>query len=446
MQLTAPRRIRDSLTVATCSLLSLDAAHAGYFDYDSLWNVDTAVLLYSEKNRVDVVEPVLQIKKEIGEGEFVTVKFVYDAMSGSTPNGAAPSSAPQTFSGASGQSSYTTAAHDLPLVAFEDNRVAVSVDWELPTSRGSRSQYNVNFSTEKDYTSLGASASFLWDVNNKLTTLTAGVAANLDLVSPTGGAPVGLSTLGTTPSTANNRRVESEVAGESEGGGENGDDGKRKTGYDLLIGVTQVLTRRTLMQLNYSFGNSSGYLTDPYKIMSVVDGSSGVPVSAPGGGSLYLHEKRPDTRSRNALYWKTVYHLPEDVVHISYRYYWDDWDIKSNTVDLTYRLQLGTHFYLEPHYRYYTQTAANFFTHAILSGNTPTYASADLRLAALQSNTVGLRIAHQWDADASWGLGVDYMHQTGNAHPASAVGALKSEALFTDLKTISVTADISVKF
>jgi len=443
MQLTAPRRIRDSLTVATCSLLSLDAAQAGILDYDSLWNVDTAVLLYSENNRVNVIEPVLQIKKEIGEGEFVTVKFVYDTMSGSTPNGATPSSTTQTFSGPSGESTYTTAAHELPMVTFEDSRVAVSFDWERPTSRSLRSQYNVNFSTETDYASLGASASFSWEVNNKLTTLTAGVAANLDQVSPTGGAPVELSTIGTTASIASNREIESEAAGETEG--EDGDDGKMKTGYDLLIGVTQVLTRRTLMQWNYSFGNSSGYLTDPYKIVSVVDGNTGAPAPAPGGGFLYLHEKRPDTRSRNALYWKTVYHLPEDVVHISYRYYWDDWDIKSNTVDLTYRLQLGSHFYLEPHYRYYTQTAANFFTHAIV-GNTPAYASADLRLAALQSNTVGLRFAHQWDADASWGLGVDYMHQTGDAHPASAVGALKNEALFSDLKALSVTADISVKF
>jgi len=296
-----------------------------------------------------------------------------------------------------------------------------------------RSQYNANFSRETDYSSMGASASLLWDVNSKLTTLTAGVAANLDQVKPTGGLPTELSSVGMNIVPVNNvnaREIE-------DGGGSSGGGSKTKNAYDLLVGVTQVLTRRTLMQLNYSYGKSSGYLTDPYKIVSVVN-TSGVTQD-------YLHEKRPDTRTRNTLYWKTVYHLPEDVVHVSYRYYWDDWDIKSSTVDLTYRLQLGTHFYLEPHYRYYTQTAANFFTHAIV-GNVPAFASADLRLAALQSNTLGLRFAHQLDTDSSWGLGVDYMHQTGDAHPVNAVGALKNEALFSDLKTMSVTADFSMKF
>ena len=433
MQLKPSIRIRNSLTVATCSLLSIDSAYAGYLDYDSLWIVDAATLLYSEQNRVDVVEPVLQIKKEIGENEFVTVKFVYDAMSGATPNGATPSSTPQTFTSPSGESKYTAAAHALPLVSFTDARAAVSADWELPLSRTLRSQYNANFSSETDYSSMGASASLLWDVNNKLTTLTAGADASLDQVKPTGGMPAELS-----PITMNTASTKNISARETEaGGGGSGSGSKSKTAYDLLVGVAQVLTRRTLMQLNYSVGKSSGYLTDPYKIVSVVDSN--------GATLNYLHERRPDTRMRNTLYWKTVYHLPEDVVHLSYRYYWDDWDIKSSTVDLTYRLQLGTHFYLEPHYRYYTQTAANFFTHAIV-GNVPMYASADLRLAALQSNTVGLRFAHQWNTDTSWGLGFDYMRQTGNAYPADAIGALKNEALFSDLKTTSVTADISMKF
>ncbi len=442
MQLTGPRRIRESLTVATCSLLSIESAHAGYFDYASLWNIDTALLLYSEQNRVNVVEPVLQIKKEISEGEFVTVKLVYDAMSGSTPNGAAPSSTAQSFSSPSGESKYIAAAHKLPLVAFTDARAAVSADWDQPLSRTLRGQYNANFSRETDYSSMGASASLLWDVNNKLTTLTAGVAASFDNVKPTGGLTTELSPTNSVAIATN--KLKREIEDDGEGGGSGGS--RAKNTYDLLVGITQVLTRRTLMQLNYSYGKNTGYLTDPYKILSVVDGSTGTPVTSPGGGYLYLHEKRPDTRTRNTLYWKTVYHLPEDVIHMSYRYYRDDWEIKSSTVDLTYRLQLGAHVYLEPHYRYYTQTAANFFTHAIAQGATPVNASADLRLAALTSNTVGLRFAHQLDSDTSWGLGVDYMRQSGDAHPANAIGALKNEALFSDLKTMSITADVSMKF
>lgn len=45
---------------------------------------------------------------------------------------------------------------------------------------------------------------------------------------------------------------------------------------------------------------TDGYLTDPYKIITVVD-SAGDPVD-------YLYEKRPTDRSRNNLFgaWRTI--------------------------------------------------------------------------------------------------------------------------------------------
>lgn len=436
MQLSRPLRVREALAAATCSLLSLESAQAGFFDADRLWVMDSAVLFYGEQDRVNVIEPVVQVKTEIGEGEFMTVKLVYDAMSGATPNGATPTTTSQTFTSPSGETQYTAAANELPLVAFRDTRVALSVDWENPITRTVRGQYSAYVSGETDYLSVGASASFLWETNNKLTTYTFGAAANADQIKPTGGAPAELAPVAPrTTARVNSREVEIEA----EGDGEDAGPSKSKTGYDLLVGVTQVVTRRTLMQFNYGYGVSSGYLTDPYKIVSVLN-------PATGATTGYVHEKRPDSRTRNTLYWKTVYHLPEDVINVAYRYYWDDWDVQAHTLDLTYRLELGKKTYLEPHYRYYTQTAAKFFNHGIVSGASPQNASSDLRLAQMQSNTVGLRFARRESANSEWGLGVDYMLQTGDAHPSDAIGLQTNQNLFTDLKALSVTADFSIKF
>ena len=44
---------------------------------------------------------------------------------------------------------------------------------------------------------------------------------------------------------------------------------------DLLLGFTQVLNRTTVLRVNYSYSDSSGYLNDPYKILSVVDPLTG---------------------------------------------------------------------------------------------------------------------------------------------------------------------------
>ena len=47
--------------------------------------------------------------------------------------------------------------------------------------------------------------------------------------------------------------------------------------YDALIGVTQVLSRRSLLEVAYSYSQVDGYQNDPYKTLSVVDPVTGVP-------------------------------------------------------------------------------------------------------------------------------------------------------------------------
>ena len=80
-----------------------------------------------------------------------------------------------------------------------------------------------------------------------------------------------------------------------------------------------------------------------------------------------MFESRPDSRSRKTFFWQTVHHFDEDVINFSYRAYSDDWDIKSDTLDLHYRYELSGERYLEPHLRYYSQSAAKFFTHGLRS-------------------------------------------------------------------------------
>jgi hypothetical protein len=435
MQLTANSPLRSALATATCSLLSMDAAFAAVanqdlFSSENPWSVSSAILYYSEKDRVTVVEPVVQLKTAVDDGEFISFKFAYDSISGATPSGATPTNVArilgtttQTVTAASGGSTthttvpLVTPAHALPLVKFSDERFAAAVDLEQPLTRTLRSMFGASLSQEHDYASLGMNASLLWDINNKLTTLTMGASFDADQVTPTGGKHLPFSSVNTAQSTS-------------------GSDSKNS--YDVLLGITQVVTRRTLMQFNYTRGTSSGYLTDPYKLVSVVD--------AGGNTTDYLHEKRPDTRVRNALYWKTVYHLTQDVVHFSYRHYWDDWSITSGTADATYRYALARDSYLEPHLRYYTQTAADFFVHSLAEGPLPVFASADLRLGAFHSLTTGMRYGVNFYKDAEYGVGIDYMQQTGDGHPASAIGLQKNENLFPDLKALSVFADLSVKF
>lgn len=407
-----PGAVRGQLALATCTLLSgvLHAAEAG----DETWKIDGALLYYTEKDRVSVTEPVASVKKNYGDDRSFTVRAVFDSISGASPNGATPTNTPQTFTSASGNSSYTTPAGEQPRRTFQDTRIALGADWERPLGLQVRNVLTGNISTESDYFSLGFGDTLTRDFNNRLTTLSAGLGVSFDIVNPEGTVPVGMQLLSTVVP----------VTGESEGSG------AQKNTVDVLFGVTQVLTPRAITQLNYTHAHLSGYLTDPYKVISVVDS---------GGNTVdYRFEKRPDSRDANAVFWKYIYHLPNDVVRMTYRYFWDDWGIRSHTADIRYRLELPRGTYLEPHYRYYRQTAASFYRYSLLNTDpVPAYTSADYRLAEMQGDTVGLKLGVPFGKRSELSLRVERMVQTGNSHPADAIGIQKNYDLYPSLNARS---------
>jgi hypothetical protein len=416
MQLSPNVSIRRALAAATCTLLGSATQTSQADSADEPWRLDTSVLYYSEQNRVTVIEPVVFLRKAIGEDSFLNFRLVYDSMTGASANGATPTDKPQTFTSPSGTTSYTTPAGQVPLSPFHDQRIAIAADWEKPVDRMRRTIYGINASTETDYSSVGLSAKLLQDFNDRLTTLTVGIAGNYDSVMPVGGAPVPLQLMST---------VVAPPPG-SEGEGENG---KSKVVTDAIIGVTQVLSRRALMQLNYSIGYSSGYLTDPYKFISVIDGTSGATLD-------YRYESRPDTRLRQSFFWETVYHFNQDVVHFSYRYFWDDWGIRANTADLHYRLELGKGSYLQPHLRYSVQSAANFYVYSLTNTDpVPAYASADYRLGDLATATVGIKFGMPVSPHSELSLRLESITQSGDGHPADAIGIQKNYDLFPTIKT-----------
>lgn len=424
MQLEKRVCLRAALTAATCSLLGAAPAVKAVVSYDPI-KTDSALLFYNEKDRVKVVEAAANVVIPTdGNDNTLTIRPTIDTISGATPNGASPTDKAQTIG------KVTTAAGDLPLNSFSDQRLSLSLEWADQLERMNRSVTTVDLSAENDYRSVGGSYQYLHDFNNKLSTLSAGLSGSFDVIdSSTGTIPDGLSPVALQQATVTgvvstrqpDTRVQS-VTGSSGttstgGAGIDWNAFRSKEVFDTLVGITQVVNRRTLMQLNYSIGVSNGYLTDPYKIISQVDGST-------GETNGYLTENRPDFRLRQSLYWKTVLHLPEDVIHLSYRHYWDSWKIVSDTVELNYHCRLSASgFYLEPAVRYYSQDAAYFFRYSLPDNEPlPKYASADYRLAKMDSLTYTIKLAMPLAGDNELSLRYSQMRQRGDSHPADAIG------------------------
>jgi hypothetical protein len=313
----------------------------------------------------------------------------------------------------------------LPLdPTFLDTRVALSGGWQQPI--GENSRWNVGFSTshEYDYLHLGVNTRYEHDFNLKNTTAYVGLAFAQDDIEPVGGAPIGL-----TPMLAE-RDDDDDDGDDFRGGGD-----QSKDVIDALIGVTQLLGRRDLIEVSYTYGQSDGYLTDPYKILSVVDPVTGVPVAGPVGGTpyLYLWEHRPDSRTKQTGFVEWRHAFDRDSLALSARYMTDDWGVDSQTVETRYRWNINERSYLEPHLRWYTQSAADFYRTVLFDGDQlPEYASADQRLADFDAYTVGAKYGRRTDY-GEFSLRVEYYRQEGDPSPGSAVGDLAGFELLPPL-------------
>ena len=91
MQLKKPKQIRGALATATCALLGSHSPQPAVASEPlEGWDFDSAILYYSEQDRVTAVEPVISARKDLGDEQFINFRFVVDVLSGASANGAVP--------------------------------------------------------------------------------------------------------------------------------------------------------------------------------------------------------------------------------------------------------------------------------------------------------------------------------------------------------------------
>ncbi len=458
------RDLRRALVASSCALLGTAAGDAAADTGD--WSFDAGVLHYSEADRVTATEPAVIATRDFGDGKSLSLHFVGDTLTGATPTGSMPSTKPITLTSPSGRPIGTTTAGVNPMDNnFKDLRKALTATWSQPLSHDWRVDLGGNYSIEHDFKSQGLNALFSRDFDRRNTTVSGGVSYEYDTVFPIGGIHTPLSKL-PAPTTGGGGGGGGDDGGDGgpdaaaifaadDGGGDDDTGGtdpgipkptgpvvpsRTKRVKGLLLGLTQVMTRNWIGQVNFSYGKSDGYLNDPYKLVTIVNAvppPPGAPASATPLGEpvAQFYENRPRERRERALYLGSKTYLAGDVLDFSYRYGLDDWGIRSNTYELRYRWAFGGDFYLQPHVRYYHQTAADFYHRGLLSTDIiPAHISADYRLAEFSGRTVGL----EWGMDTGDGhmLRIRYERylQSGGSDPRVQIGVQKKFDLFPELK------------
>ena len=149
------------------------------------------------------------------------------------------------------------------------------------------------------------------------------------------------------------------------------EDDKQST--SVFVSVSQIINQVSSFQSALSFTEQSGFLSDPYKLRDI----------------------RPDDKTQIA--WSNSYRrffVPANAaLHVNYRYYHDDFGISSHTTDVSWHQNLGRTFQLVPQLRYYSQSAADFFTNVDDFLNPISeYQSSDYRLSAFGAVSGGVSV------------------------------------------------------
>jgi len=421
--------LQSKLAAATCALLGTAATQPASASDADAWSFDSSVLYYGESDdRVQDISAAVAAKRDFGDERSLSLSLTADTLTGASASGAIALDRVQTFTSPSGKATYSTPARDVPLDdTFHDTRFALTAAWTQPLARLYTVSAGLGFSTEYDYRHLGANLSLARDFNKRNTTLSLGLAYSQDDIDPVGGAPVPLS----------------QMLDVGDGSNKLGSDSK--TVLDLLVGFTQVLGRNTVLRVNYSYSDSSGYLNDPYKILSVVDPATGdtiarVPAAGLAGSSgVYLFESRPDARTKQSVYAEVKHAFGKPVLRGAYRFMTDDWGIDSSTLETSLRWPVGASSYIEPQLRYYTQSAADFYRASLVSSQPlPQYASADFRLGEFDATTLGVKFGHRTGGGNEWSVRAEYYQQNGSVPGEQIIGHQRNREQYPDLSAVIV--------
>jgi len=349
--------------VTTLAIIASNALHAENY-------VAVEFLQYDENNdRVSVSAPTLSASYDIGTDYTVKADFVHDAVSGATPVWQS-----DTASGASKRDDsgdYVYKNQD-----FTEGRNAGSI--MLTTRFDNRDELytGIDYSRESDFDSKAISAEYMHYTDkshNQSINIGASFAYN-------------------------------EILSYDYDTGSGASAKETATSINLQGGIAQVLSESSSAKAEAFVIVDDGYLTNPHATVVRNYGTAEQKLTT---------EKRPDKRTAYGANLKYISMIGDDVSYqANYRFYTDDWDISSHTIDndIYYAINDDLTFGLE--LRYYTQTEASFYNEKKDFFKNEELASSDERLSSFDALTYKASVDYKINDDISYNLGAEFYSQS----------------------------------
>lgn len=273
---------------------------------------------------------------------------------------------------------------------------------------------NASFATEYDYTSIGFGGGILKQFNEKNTTLGLSAKVYLDTWSPI--YPTELKSFNEVNGNLNQGFFNG-VTIYAQNGNPSSDynpkngfeliNNKGRNSYSASLSFSQILSKNSQISIFSDVVLQKGWLANPLQRVYFGDianyyigNVNSIPNYTNRSNTDVFQladdiERLPSSRLKIPIGVRFNYFINETfVVRTYYRYYFDDWGINSHTASIEIPIKIGDKFTLYPSYRFYNQTAADYFYPYETAFSTDEFYTSDNDLSEYSSNQFGFGVSY----------------------------------------------------
>lgn len=163
---------------------------------------------------------------------------------------------------------------------------------------------------------------------------------------------------------------------------------KNRNSFAISLSFSQILTKKLQFSLFLDVLQQQGLLSTPYQRVYFSDIADSFINEFQLADDI---ERLPDSRFKLPIGARLNYYVNERiVVRTYYRYYSDNWDISSHTMNIELPIKLSDKFTIFPMYRYYTQQQSKYFAPYEGHVSTEKFYTSDYDLSTFGANQIGI--------------------------------------------------------
>ena len=157
------------------------------------------------------------------------------------------------------------------------------------------------------------------------------------------------------------------------------------------VDISQVITKNLIVNFNYEGVTDEGFLNNPYRQVRYLDPNA-------ARGYSYESELYPRTRTSSAQAVRAMYFMPyRAALKLEFRNYNDTWGIDAFNTEVAYTHPIDeTGLTVELKYRFYDQTAADFYSDLFPRAGAQNFLARDKEMAAFQTQTIGAGVSYEF--------------------------------------------------